>query len=166
MKSEHMKFQRVPPHNHRRNHAEKAIGTWKDHFIAGLTNLEKTLWCRLNPQTDINLLWNSCVNPHLSSYADLFSKYDYNQHPLLPLGIKIIVHKKSTQRASWAHRGIVGWYLGPSLQYYRCHRVYCSAAGAERIIDTVKIIPHYGYAPSITAQDAVILATESLTSVL
>ena len=99
MKSEHMKFQRVPPHNHRRNHAEKAISTWKDHFIAGLTRFEKTfplhLWYRLNSQTDItiNLLRNSYVNPHLSSYADLFGEYDYNQHPLLPLGIKIINHE-------------------------------------------------------------------------
>ena len=42
MKSEHMQFQLVPPHNHRRNYAEKAIGTWKDHFIAGLTSLEKS----------------------------------------------------------------------------------------------------------------------------
>ena len=167
-----MQFQLIPPHNHRRNYAEKAIGTWKDHFIAGLTSLEKTfplhLWCRLIPHTDItiNLLRNSRINSHLSSYADLFGEFDYNQHPLIPPGIKIIIHEKPTQRAPWAPRGIDGWYLGPSLQHYRCHRVYCSTTGAERTTDKVQIIPHYGNAPTITAQDAAVLATELLTSVL
>jgi hypothetical protein len=29
-------FQRVPPHVHRRNAAERAIQTWKNHFCSGL----------------------------------------------------------------------------------------------------------------------------------
>ena len=33
-------YQLVPPHIHRRNLAERAIGTWKDHFIAGLSSLD------------------------------------------------------------------------------------------------------------------------------
>jgi len=37
MTNKQLKFQLVPPHNHRRNYAEKAIDTWKDHFIAGLS---------------------------------------------------------------------------------------------------------------------------------
>ena len=167
-----MKLQLVPPHNHWRNNAEKVIGTWKDHFIAGLTSLEKSfplhLWCRLIPQPDItiNLLRNSRVNPHLSSYADLFGEYDYKQNPLLPPGIKIIIHEKPSQRASWAPKDIDGWYLGPSLQHYRCHWVYCTATGAERTTDTVQIIPQNGHAPTISAQDAAVLATESLQKVL
>ena len=32
-----MTFQLVPPEDHRRNAAEKAIQTWKDHFIAALS---------------------------------------------------------------------------------------------------------------------------------
>ena len=106
------------------------------------------------------------MRPHLSSYADLFGDFDYNQHPLLPPGIKVIIHEKPAQRATWAPRGIDGWYLGPSMQHYRCHRVYSSTTGAERTTDTVQIIPHYGHAPTITAQDAAVLATESLTSIL
>ena len=172
MKKEKMQFQLVPPHNHRRNYAEKAIGTWKDHFIAGITSLEKSfplhLWCRLTQQADLtlNLLRNSRINPHLSAQADLFGPHDYNKNPLLPIGIKIIIHEKPTQRGSWSPRGIEGYYLGTSSPHYRCHRVYCTATGSERITDTIKIIPHYGNAPHLTAQDAAILTTESLTKTL
>ena len=36
MTDEQVDFQLVPPHLHRRNAAERAIHTWKNHFIAGL----------------------------------------------------------------------------------------------------------------------------------
>ena len=32
----HMKYQLVPPHDHRRNIAEKAIQVFKDHFVSVL----------------------------------------------------------------------------------------------------------------------------------
>jgi hypothetical protein len=34
--TQHVDFQLVPPHMHRRNAAKQAIRTWKNHFIAGL----------------------------------------------------------------------------------------------------------------------------------
>ena len=36
------RFQLVPPHLHRRNSAERAIQTLKNHFIAGLTSINRT----------------------------------------------------------------------------------------------------------------------------
>ena len=39
MKDEGITYQLVPPHIHRRNTAEKAISTFKDHFIAGLVSV-------------------------------------------------------------------------------------------------------------------------------
>ena len=35
----------VPPHNHRANAAERAIATFKEHFIAGLATVDKTVRC-------------------------------------------------------------------------------------------------------------------------
>jgi hypothetical protein len=54
-----IEFQLVPPHSHRRNAAERAIRTFKNHFIAGLCSTDKlfpmNLWCRLICQaTSIN----------------------------------------------------------------------------------------------------------------
>ena len=44
--------------------------------------------------------------------------------PLAPLGIRIIGHEKATDRASWAPRGVDGWYPGPTPEHYQCYRVY------------------------------------------
>ena len=57
-----VKFQRVPPHVHRRNAAERAIQTWKNHFCAGLATCDPKFplieWDLLMPQdnTTLNLL--------------------------------------------------------------------------------------------------------------
>jgi hypothetical protein len=47
-------FKLVPPYSHRLNAAERAIGSFKDHLIAGLCSADKSfpmhLWDRLFPQ--------------------------------------------------------------------------------------------------------------------
>ena len=77
MRSEEVDYQLVPPNVHRTNAAEKAIGTFKDHFIAGLSTVDPNfplhLWCRLLEQaeTTLNLLQASRINPRLSAEAQL-----------------------------------------------------------------------------------------------
>ena len=48
-------FQLCPPSNHRTNQADKAIDTWKCHFLAGLSGVDPSfplrIWCRLLPQS-------------------------------------------------------------------------------------------------------------------
>ena len=39
LRQHNIDFQLVPPHVHRTNTAEKAIGTFKDHFITGLCSV-------------------------------------------------------------------------------------------------------------------------------
>jgi hypothetical protein len=47
-------YQLVPPHCHQRNAAERAIRTFKEHFVAGLSSVDPSfpmhLWDRLLPQ--------------------------------------------------------------------------------------------------------------------
>jgi hypothetical protein len=68
-----LEYQLVPPHTHRRNAAERAIRTFKNHFIAGLcsadTNFPIRLWDRLIPQAEItiNLMRASRANPSISA---------------------------------------------------------------------------------------------------
>jgi hypothetical protein len=49
-----VEYQLVPPHCHRRNAAERAIRTFKEHFVEGLSSVDPTfplhLWDRLLPQ--------------------------------------------------------------------------------------------------------------------
>ena len=154
MRQSGLTFQLVPPHNHRRNYAEKAIGSFKDHFIAGLCSMDPDfplyLWCRLLPHAELtlNLLRPSRTSPHISAYEDINGPFDYNATPLLPPGIKITIHEKPNQRKSWGPRSVDGWYLGPALDHYRCHRVFSSHTRAERITDTLQTFPHYTKPPS------------------
>ena len=68
-----VKFQLVPPYLHRANAAERAIQTYKDHLIAGLSscdpNLPLHLWDHLIPYATLtlNILRPSCLNPRLSA---------------------------------------------------------------------------------------------------
>jgi len=168
---ETLSYQLVPPHNHRRNYAERAIGIFKDHFISGLASLNPSfplnLWCRLLPHAEdtLNLLRTSNLNPNISSYAELYGQFDYNATPIFPPGLKILIHEKPSQRSTWSPRGVEGWYLGPSKEHYRCHRVYCTQTNAERITDTMEIFPHQ-QTPTASMQEAAIIATEQLTSTI
>jgi hypothetical protein len=68
-------YQLVPPHCHRRNAAERAIGNFKEHFVAGPSSVDTSfpmhLWDRLLPQAEItlNLLRTSRLHPQLSAAA-------------------------------------------------------------------------------------------------
>jgi hypothetical protein len=52
-------YQLVPPHCHRRNAAERAISTFKEHFLTGISSVDPSfllhLWHRLLPQAEITL---------------------------------------------------------------------------------------------------------------
>ena len=62
-------FQLVPPDMHRRNQAERAIRTFKDHFLAILAGVDAAfppyLWDLFLPQAELtlNLLRQSTINP-------------------------------------------------------------------------------------------------------
>ena len=98
IKENNITFQLVPPHDHRRNVAEKAIQVFKDHFVSVLcgadVNMPLKLWCRLLPHTErqLNLLRKSRVDPTRSSYKEIFGKHDYNANPFYPLGCAVEMH--------------------------------------------------------------------------
>ena len=76
MRDEQVGFQLVPPGVHRRNAAERAIRTFKNHFIAGLCSTDTSfplhLWDRLLPQAllTLNVLRGSRLN-QLHCYSHL-----------------------------------------------------------------------------------------------
>jgi hypothetical protein len=132
-----MKFQLVPPRVHRQNAAERAIETFKNHFLAGICSADKPfplhLWDSFIPRAVImlNLLIQSRINPKLSAYAQLNGPFNFNRTPVAPPGARVIFHEKPQQRRTWAPHGIDGFYLGPAMEHYRCHRIYCSSTGQE-----------------------------------
>jgi hypothetical protein len=90
MHANDVNFQIVPPGIHRGNAAERAIRTFKNHFIAGLCSVNKNfpihLWDQLLPQAEItlNLLRGSRINPKLSASAQVQGTFDSNRTPLGP----------------------------------------------------------------------------------
>jgi hypothetical protein len=77
-----MTYQLVPPHCHRRNAAERAIRTFKEHFVAGLSSVDPdlpmNLWDRLLPQAEItlNLMRTSRLHLQLSAAAHFHGLID------------------------------------------------------------------------------------------
>lgn len=140
-------WQLVPPGIHRTNLAEKAIGTWKDHFIAILASLDPNfpmhLWCRLIPQatTTLNLLRPSRINPRLSAEAQLNGAFDFNCTPFAPPGTRVLVHEKVGNRRTFASKGVDGWYIDRASDHYRNYRCYISKTASVRTADTVTFFP-------------------------
>ncbi|KAG7352362.1 reverse transcriptase RNA-dependent DNA polymerase [Nitzschia inconspicua] len=172
MHDQDLDFQLVPPYLHRCNAAERAIRTFKNHFIAGLCSTDPAfpihLLDRLLPQAELTLNLNrgSRLNPKLSAWAQLHGTYDYNRTPLAPPGCKVLVHKKPAQRESWAPHAADGWYIGPALESYRCHTVWIAETRRERITDTISFFPKSVALPLATPDDLIHASLQDIINIL
>ena len=170
--SEDIDYELTPVGLHRRNLAERAIQTFKNHFIAGLCSTHPdfplNLWDELLPQCTLtlNLLRQSRLNPQLSAHAHVYGPFNYARTPIAPPGMKILVHERSTDRGSYDVHAITGWYLGPSLKHYRCHKVWIPQTSSTRIADQVTWLPHNIPMPTATTQDLIIASAKDLTAAL
>ena len=165
-------FQLVPPRSHRRNLAERAIQTWKNHFKAGIASADPKFpiseWDRLIPQANItlNLLRNARTNPKLSAYVYIYGQFNFAATPLAPPGTKIVAHIDPTDRGTWELNGEVGWYVGPAMDHYRCITAYFPRTRTTRVCDTVTFFPHDVAFPRVTLKDQLIQAAEDIVNIL
>ena len=138
-----IQFQLAPPHSHRRNAAERAIRTFKNHFISILCTTDPdfplNLWDKLLPHAEctLNLLRGSRITPNISAWVQLHGQFNFDATPLAPAGTRVLIHEKPDQRPSWAPHGVDGFYIGPAPSHYRCYTVCVKDTGAVRITDTV-----------------------------
>ena len=166
---EECRLQLVEPHNHRVNAAERAIQTFKDAFIAALATTDRDfplqLWDKLTPQviTCLNLLRASRTDPTKSAYEILHGPYDWQRFPRAPLGCKAVIYEDGDKRGSWASRGVDGWYLGPSLDHYRCDKYYVPETRAYRISGSTELFPQHCQLPDMTAHQHFRALTDELT---
>ena len=119
-----MTYQLVPPDDHWRNIAERAIQTWKNHFVSVLSCAASTfplhLWCRVIPQPErqLLLLSHSNVNTHISSYAHVYGQHDYSAEAFVPIGMESLVHDNPQRRRTFAEHCKKGFVLGTSFEHY------------------------------------------------
>lgn len=158
MKKHKIEVQLVPPSNHRANNAERAVQTFKNHFISSLATCDPlypvTAAVKILPIANLtlNLLRPSHISG-LSAYEEMFGPFDSNRYILHPIGTRVITLDAPENRLSFAPHGVEGFYTGPAMQHYRCHEIYCPHSQAIRISDSVswlpfeRIIPKYATLP-------------------
>eukprot|EP00804_Cyclotella_cryptica_P029536 CCRYP_020583-RA/>CCRYP_020583-RA protein AED:0.35 eAED:0.26 QI:0/-1/0/1/-1/1/1/0/1386 len=159
LNQEQTSWQFVEPNNHRVNAAERAIQTYKNHFISGLCTTDSDwplqLWDNLTEQAliTLNLLRTSRVDPTKSAYHQLHGhKYDWNAHPLAPPGTKAIIYESPQGRASWGTRGLDAWYCGPSFDHYRNCKFYVPSTKSYRTSGSYDLFPQHCILPTFTPE--------------
>jgi len=142
-------YQFVEPHNHRVNASERAIQTWKNHFISGLCTTDSEfptqLWDQLlsQAQDTLNLLRASRIDPSKSAYAVLEGEYKFERYLIAPPGTKAVINEPADSRASWAPRATDAWYVGPAKDHYCAAKFFVPKTSAYRISASVKMFPQH-----------------------
>jgi hypothetical protein len=112
-------YQLVPPHCQRRNAAERAIRTFKEHFVAGLSSVDPSfhmhLWHRLLTQAEItlNLLRTSRLHPQLSAAAHCHGSWITTKQLLLRQDAKSLPKRNQESGKLGLLTGIMDIHLVP-----------------------------------------------------
>jgi hypothetical protein len=167
-----IEWELVPPHNHRRNVAEKGIQTAKGHIIANLLGCDDTFplreWHRLLPQIELtlNMLRASNVVPTVSAHLYFYGVHDYNRIPLAPLGCATQCFTGMEQRSSFGSHSCDSWYIGMSNKHYRCYKVFVQDTKEEGTTDTINFHHKRVTNPKVSAADAITVAANNLTETI
>ena len=168
----HMTFQLGPPDNHRRNLAERAIQTWKDHFVGVLSSTAETfplhLWYQAIQQAkqQLLILQQSCLNPKLSAYAHVYGAHDYNVAPLIPISMETLVHDKTKKRCTFAEHCRKCCFLGTSFERFRAWTMWMKTTRVLLISATVFHKHKYISNPVVTPANWVLAAAGALSDLL
>ena len=162
----------VGPHNHRVNAAERAIQTFKDHFISALAVTDSEfplqLWDKLTSQveTTLNLMRESHINPRISAYEAIWGPYDWNCFPLAPPGCKAVIYESPAAHGSWGSHGTDAWCLGPSVDHYRCNHYFVPETRSYRISGSAELFPQHCQVPFLSTNDHLHELTSEVVSTL
>ena len=159
-KDEKIVAQFVPPGIKRSNKAERAIQTFRNHFIAVLGTVNKDFpidrWDLLLPhiETTVNLLHPSQGDDSKSAYEGIYGhKYDFLQHPMGPAGLLIYVFELPSVRDTWATHGEVGFLLGAAMDTYRSYSCLIKSTGGKRTSNTVQFFPEPLHMPGSSKEE-------------
>ena len=53
-----------------------------------------------------------------------------------------MAHVQPNKRKAWEAHAQQGFYLGPALEHYQCHRIYITKTLSGRVIDQLVWLPH------------------------
>ncbi len=165
-------YQLVPPHDHRRNRAKKAIQTFKDHFLSILCGTDPSfplhLWDWLLSQVEntLNMLCPARTLKTISAYTYLYGQHDYNCNPFAPLGCKVEAHVVPEIYETWAPHTASGYYIGNAMEQYHCHNVYIPDTKGTHACSSVFFKHKYLLMPTLTPSDTLIKAADTLSEAI
>jgi hypothetical protein len=132
--AQNIQYELVPPFNHRANKAERAIQTFKRHFISILAGTHPSFpidfWHELIPQAEVtlNMMRAFADQRNIFAYHGIHRKpYDFISHPLAPCGTLIVLHN-SHQRETGTTLDILASTSGP-----RLHTIDLTAASSKTL---------------------------------
>jgi len=137
----------VPPGDHRASKAERAIQTAEAHITSHLAGadikFDEREWDRCLPAMEhtLNMLRQSGVCNSISAWQQLHGAYDYDAHPIGPLGCRVLCYTDASTRPSFVARGIEGFYIGHSKETYRAFQVYIPSTRSIRVTTTLSWHP-------------------------
>ena len=172
IEEEKLEYQIASPGDHRLNHAERAIQTFKSKLISfregADPNFPRNCWDLLIAQTILamNLMRPSWINPLISAYTQVHGEFDFNITLIAPIGCKVIVHDRRNERGSWDNHGSHGFYIERAPQHYRNYTCYMRDTKKNRISNTVEFFPTHCTLPKVTPMDRLTMILQDLHEVL
>eukprot|EP00536_Pseudo-nitzschia_multiseries_P019014 jgi/Psemu1/58491/gm1.58491_g len=112
----------------------------------------------------LNLLHASRTQPKLSAYELRRGIYDYNKHPLAPMGCWVTIHDRAQERGAWQDHGTRGYYIGPALKHYRNYTCVGEASRATRTSNTVAFFPRTEM-PRTSSTDRLLMTLQNLKEI-
>ena len=128
-------IQLLEQHNHWVNELERAIQTFKNHRITGISTCDETfpsvLSCKLIKQANdkLSVLRTSRTHPQLSEYHVFEGPHYFNQVPFAPPGCCATIFKPPETQTRLVTRAINAWYFRPAYEHYRAWKFHISSTG-------------------------------------
>jgi len=85
---------------------------------------------------------------------------------LAPPETKLFLHEKPKNRGSCSPHGTERWYIGPSLERYRCVKSFLPNTYSERDCNTVDFFPKKIVFPSVSTDDYLHQRLKDIMSIL
>jgi hypothetical protein len=77
----------------------------------------------------------------MSAYKAIHGPYDWDWFPLAPPGCKAMIYKAPELCCSWASHGTDAWYVGLSMDHYRCNHFFVPEMWACPVSGSVELLP-------------------------
>ena len=166
-------FQYISANNKRANKAERAIASFKNHFIASYASVSvefpPALWDELLWQIELTLnhLRPCTSNPSISAYEGILrAKFDFLANPIVPVGTKVLIFEAPNLRSTYSPHGVLGFYLRPEIKHYRNAWCYVPSSGGFRASDQCAFFPQKYMFPGASKEEILLKAISDLQAVI